>query len=140
MAMLVVSRARSESRPTTALRLASSGRARRGANAASSSHGAQAPADASKLPTVVGVDLGLQGYLVMRVTKILPRETTPGGDGPWQQQYAQIWAAAESQAYEAALKRRYKVDIQPAAMAVVAGSAAGTGGAAASGAASGAAR
>ena len=77
-------------------------------------------ADASKLPTVVGVDLGPQGYLVMRITKIMPRETPPGGDEPWQQQYAQIWAAAESQAYEEALKRRYKVDIKPEALAAAA--------------------
>jgi peptidyl-prolyl cis-trans isomerase D len=82
-------------------------------------------ADASKLPTVVGVDLGLQGYLVMRITRILPRETPPGGDAPWQQQYAQIWAAAEAQAYEEALKRRYKVDIKPAALAAVAEPASG---------------
>jgi peptidyl-prolyl cis-trans isomerase D len=91
-------------------------------------------ADASKLPTVVGVDLGLQGYLVMRVTKILPREVPPGGDGPWQQQYAQIWAAAESEAYEGALKRRYKVDIKPAALAVLAEGGAASAPAAASGA------
>jgi peptidyl-prolyl cis-trans isomerase D len=82
-------------------------------------------ADASKLPTVVGVDLGAQGYLVMRITKVLPRETPPGGDGPWQAQYAQIWAAAEAEAYEAALKRRYKVDIKPAALAAVAEAASG---------------
>jgi peptidyl-prolyl cis-trans isomerase D len=77
-------------------------------------------ADASKLPALVGVDLGAQGYVLMRVTKVLPRESQPGGDARWQAQYAQVWAAAESQAYEAALKRRYKAEIKPAAQTAAA--------------------
>jgi len=87
-------------------------------------------ADATKLPVVLGVDLGAAGYIVLRITRVLPRETPEGGDAPWQSQYAQVWAAAESQAYEAALKRRYKVEIKPvvallAAEAAAAASAAG---------------
>jgi len=77
-------------------------------------------ADASKLPAVVGVDLGVAGYVVLRITRVLPRETPEGGDAPWQSQYAQVWGAAESQAYEAALKRRYKVEIKPAAVLLAA--------------------
>jgi peptidyl-prolyl cis-trans isomerase D len=39
-------------------------------------------ADAGKLPAVIGVDLKDQGYIVVRVTKLLPRERRPGGDAP----------------------------------------------------------
>ncbi|MBP6763850.1 MAG: SurA N-terminal domain-containing protein [Rubrivivax sp.] len=72
-------------------------------------------ADASKLPAVAGVDLQSQGYVVVRVTQLLPRAPAPGGEDVLRGQYAQAWAAAESDAYLAALKKRYKVDIKPAA-------------------------
>ncbi len=72
-------------------------------------------ADASKLPAVLGLDLPGQGYVVMRVTQVLPREPMPGGEEPLQAQYTQAWAAAEADAYVAALKKRFKVDIKPAA-------------------------
>ncbi len=72
-------------------------------------------ADASKLPTVLGLDLPGQGYVVMRLTQVLPREATPGGDEPLRAQYTQAWAAAEADAYVTALKKRYKVEIKPAA-------------------------
>ena len=75
-------------------------------------------ADASKLPALTSVDLGAQGYVVMRVTQVLPREPTPGGDGPLQLQYAQSWAAAEADAYLGALRKRFKVDVKAAASAV----------------------
>lgn len=74
-------------------------------------------ADASKLPQVVGVDLGAQGYFVMRVLQVLPREMPPGGEAPLRAQYAQAWAAAEADAYLAALKKRYKATVTPAAAA-----------------------
>ena len=72
-------------------------------------------ADAGKLPAVLGLDLPGQGYVVMRVTQVLPREPMPGGDEPLRAQYAQAWAAAEADAYLASLKKRYKVEIKPAA-------------------------
>ncbi len=75
-------------------------------------------ADASKLPALTSVDLGAQGYVVLRVTQVLPREPTPGGDGPLQLQYAQSWAAAEADAYLGALRKRFKVDVKAAASAV----------------------
>jgi peptidyl-prolyl cis-trans isomerase D len=56
-------------------------------------------ADASKLPAVVGVDLGEQGYLVVRITQLLPRETRPAAMPNAMSQYAQAFAQAESQAY-----------------------------------------
>ena len=72
-------------------------------------------ADASRLPAVLGLDLPGQGYVVMRVTQVLPREPVPGGDGPLRTQYTQAWAAAEADAYIAALKKRYKVEFKSAA-------------------------
>jgi peptidyl-prolyl cis-trans isomerase D len=83
-------------------------------------------ADPTKLPVLTGVDLGPQGYVLLRVTKILPREKSPEEDGNWQRQYAQIWGDAEARAMEEALKRRYKLKIDEAAVA--SGSAAPTAG------------
>jgi peptidyl-prolyl cis-trans isomerase D len=72
-------------------------------------------ADAAKLPVALGVDLQAQGYVVLRVTKLLPRDPAPGGEESLRGQYAQAWAAAEAEAYLAALKKRHKVEIKPAA-------------------------
>ena len=72
-------------------------------------------ADASKLPALEAVDLGPQGFAVLRVMQVLPREVPPGGDEPLREQVAQAWAAAEADAYIAALKKRYKAEIKPAA-------------------------
>ncbi len=72
-------------------------------------------ADPAKLPAVEGVDLGAQGYVLMRVMQVLPREVPPGGEEPLRAQYAQAWANAEADAYVAALKKRYKAEIKPAA-------------------------
>ncbi len=72
-------------------------------------------ADATKLPAVQGVDLGPQGYVVLRVTGVLPRDAAPGGDEALRGQYAQAWANAEADAYLAALKTRYKAEIRAAA-------------------------
>jgi peptidyl-prolyl cis-trans isomerase D len=72
-------------------------------------------ADAGKLPAVLGLDLPGQGYVVMRLTQVLPREPMPSGDEPLRAQYTQAWAAAEADAYLAALKKRYKAEIKPSA-------------------------
>lgn len=77
-------------------------------------------ADAAKLPAVVGVDLGEQGYIVAKVTQVLARDATPGGDAPLQQQYTQAWANAETQAYLASLKKRHKAEIKEAVVAAAA--------------------
>jgi peptidyl-prolyl cis-trans isomerase D len=83
-------------------------------------------ADASKLPAVVGVDLQDQGYVVLRIVKVLPREPAPGGEDALRGQFAQAWAMAESEAYLAALKKRYKAQIvDGASMTSDAASAAG---------------
>ena len=80
-------------------------------------------ADPSKLPVVTGVDLGAQGYVVLRVSKVLPREPVPGGDAQLQSQYTQAWAAAESLAYQEALRKRFKAEIKTAAVAEAASAA-----------------
>ncbi len=76
-------------------------------------------ADPAKLPVVSGVDLGPQGYVVLRVTQVLPREAPPGGEEAARNQYAQAWASAETDAYVNALKKRFKAKIEPAADLVV---------------------
>ena len=69
-------------------------------------------ADPSKLPAVVGVDLGAQGYAVARVNKIVPREAQePAKAEQTRQQFAQLWGQAESQAYLTALKAQFKAEI-----------------------------
>jgi peptidyl-prolyl cis-trans isomerase D len=70
-------------------------------------------ADPAALPVLVGVDLGEQGYAVIKVNKVLPREK-PTEDVAKQerQQYAQWWASAENLAYYNLLKERFKVQIE----------------------------
>ena len=74
----------------------------------------KAPAD--KLPVVVGVDLGAPGYAVAKVTKLLGRDPAVGDAARAQAQYAQVWGDAELQAYYAALKTRFKVEVKPNAV------------------------
>ncbi len=74
-------------------------------------------ADPTKLPLVTGVDLGADGYVVMRVMQVLPREVPPGGEEPLRAQYAQAWASAEADAYVQALKKRFKATVTAAAAA-----------------------
>jgi peptidyl-prolyl cis-trans isomerase D len=72
-------------------------------------------ADPAKLPAVTTVDLGEGGFVVLKVTRVLPRELPPGGADPMRTQYLQAWSAAEADAYLAALQRRYKVEVKPLA-------------------------
>lgn len=83
--------------------------------------------DATKLPAATGVDLGDQGYVVVRVSQVLPRETPPGGDAALLQQYSQAWAAAEQAAYLAALKKRFKAEVKESALAAAAAAASAPG-------------
>ena len=69
-------------------------------------------ASADKLPAALGVDLGRQGYVVLRVVKVLPREGAESVDALIAPQLAQAWGAAEADAYYEALKRRFKVEIR----------------------------
>lgn len=65
-----------------------------------------------------GVDLGAQGYWVMRVNRVLERQA-PSADQAAQerQQLQQLWAQAETRAYLQALRARYKVEIVKATRA-----------------------
>jgi peptidyl-prolyl cis-trans isomerase D len=80
-----------------------------------------------KLPAYTGVDLGDGGYSVVKVTKVLGRDPAGADAQAAQQQYGQAWADAESQAYYAALKARYKVEMHPEAIAAPADAAASAG-------------
>jgi peptidyl-prolyl cis-trans isomerase D len=69
-------------------------------------------ADPAALPAFMGVDLGAQGYAIVKVNKAVPREQ-PAPDVAQQerQQYGQWWASAEALAYYNLLKERFKVEI-----------------------------
>jgi peptidyl-prolyl cis-trans isomerase D len=70
-------------------------------------------ADTTALPALVGVDLGAQGYAVVKVLKVLPRAApAPALAQQEQTQYTQWWTSAESLAYYNILKERFKADIK----------------------------
>ena len=70
-------------------------------------------ADVSSLPGWVGVDLGAQGYAVLRVNKVLPRTAVaPERAAQERKQYTQWMASAENQAYYKMLQDRFKVQIK----------------------------
>ena len=70
-------------------------------------------ADVSSLPAWVGVDLGPQGYAVVRVNKVLERNPPTEADSQKEKaQFAQWLANAESRAYYDWLKTKYKVEIR----------------------------
>ena len=70
-------------------------------------------ADPGALPVFAGVDLGDQGYAVVKVNKVLPRETPAEAAARQErQQYAQSLASAENLAYYNLLKERFKVQIE----------------------------
>ena len=68
-------------------------------------------APVATLPTALGVDLGADGYAVVRLTKVLGRDPAAGAAAQGQQQYSQAWADAESQAYYAALMLRFNAEL-----------------------------
>ena len=72
-------------------------------------------ADPSALPAWIGIDLGDQGYAVVKVNKVLPRQEPPPEVAKQErQQYAQGWAAAENMAYYNLLRERFKVQMKVA--------------------------
>jgi peptidyl-prolyl cis-trans isomerase D len=68
-------------------------------------------ADATKLPAIVGVDLGTQGYAVLRVNKVLERDTKGANISQDRQQLSALWTNAEALAYYENLKTRFKAEI-----------------------------
>ena len=72
-------------------------------------------ADPAALPAFVGVDLGPQGYAVVKVEKILTRAAaTPDAARQELQQYSRAWGAAENAAYYNLVKDRLKTQIKVA--------------------------
>jgi peptidyl-prolyl cis-trans isomerase D len=71
-------------------------------------------ADPAKLPAFTGVDLGAQGYAVLRVNRVLPRDEAAAKANMKEdrEQYARAWGAAETLAYYDILKTRYKAEIK----------------------------
>ncbi|BDB23964.1 peptidylprolyl isomerase [Cupriavidus sp. TA19] len=69
-------------------------------------------ADATKLPAVVGVDLGADGYAVYRVTKVSqPSQANPAQRQAEAQQLSQLAGQADLQAFYESLKARSKVKL-----------------------------
>lgn len=69
-------------------------------------------ADPKSLPAWVGVPLGPEGYAVVKVEKVLPRQTREAQALDQEvQQYSQWWATAEGLAYYDTLKERFKAKI-----------------------------
>lgn len=69
--------------------------------------------DPKQLPAWVGVSLGEQGYAVVKVDKVLPRQPRDAQAMVQEvQQYSQWWSSAESLAYYETLKERFKVRIK----------------------------
>ena len=69
-------------------------------------------ADSSALPVLTGVDLGTQGYAIVNVIKVVPRDAPL--DAAAQQEHAQygkLWTSVESLAYYNGLKERFKAKI-----------------------------
>lgn len=70
-----------------------------------------APTDA--LPAWTGADLGAEGYAVVKVTRVVPRQAPDAQRAQQErQQYMQWWASAEGQAYYEMLKKRFKAEIK----------------------------
>lgn len=65
------------------------------------------------LPAFNGVDAGNGDYVVVKVTKVLGRDPAAAAEPErLKSQYAQLWAAAEMQAYTQALRTRFKASIK----------------------------
>jgi peptidyl-prolyl cis-trans isomerase D len=70
-------------------------------------------ADPAKLPAFEGVDLGAQGYAIVKVTKVLGRDPVVADAARAQAEYTRAWGEAEAAAYYNALKSRFKVELHP---------------------------
>lgn len=77
-------------------------------------------APAATLPAFTGVDLGAQGYVVAKITKLWGRDPSVSDAQKAKSQYAAVWGDAVAQAYYAELKARYKVTTNEAALTAAA--------------------
>jgi peptidyl-prolyl cis-trans isomerase D len=73
-------------------------------------------APVAKLPAFVGVPLGDQGYAVAKIVKTAGRDPIVADPAKAMNQYAQVWAEAEAEAYYGALKSRFKVSVNDSAL------------------------
>ncbi len=80
--------------------------------------------DSTTLPAWTGVDLGTQGYAVVRINKVLERTPTAPAEAASQErsQYSRLVASAESDAYYQLLKTRLKTQIKIAKPGKISGS------------------
>ncbi|MFZ9184269.1 MAG: SurA N-terminal domain-containing protein [Hylemonella sp.] len=70
-------------------------------------------ADPASLPSLLGVDLGAQGYVIARVNRVIPRSNpSPEQLKQEREQLAQVWATAQTQAYAKMLQQRFKMEIK----------------------------
>ena len=68
--------------------------------------------DSSALPVFAGVDLGAQGYAIVKVSKVMPRDAQPEARAKQERsQYSESWTSAETLAYYNSLKDRFKAEI-----------------------------
>jgi peptidyl-prolyl cis-trans isomerase D len=77
-------------------------------------------APVATLPAFAGIDLGAQGYVVAKITKLWGRDPSVSDPVKAQSQYAAVWGDAVAQAYYAALKSRFKVTTNEAALTAAA--------------------
>jgi len=69
-------------------------------------------ADPVKVPSLVGVDLGPQGYALVRLNKLVPRDPlTSQQQDQSRQQFARLLASAEANAYLVYLRAQFKVEL-----------------------------
>lgn len=69
-------------------------------------------ADPTKLPKLVGVNLGAEGFIVARVDKVVPMKTMSADEAKQNlQRYEQLWALSETVSYYDNLKSKYKAKI-----------------------------
>ena len=69
-------------------------------------------ADTNVLPSFAGVDLGAQGYAIVKINKIVPRDRPADATATQERnQYGQQWTSAETLAYYNGLKDRFKAEI-----------------------------
>lgn len=68
--------------------------------------------DPSHLPALLSVDLGQQGYAIVRVNKLVPRDALSATEQEQsRQQFARLLGNAEANAYLAHLRAQYKAQI-----------------------------
>ena len=64
------------------------------------------------LPAFAGIDLGAEGYAVVKVGKVAPRDAPPEALARQERdRYNQWWTSAETLAYYSGLKERFKAEI-----------------------------